>query len=72
MKTPQRPLTSMPDVLRRPEVGLGSDSSELLIELSIASARIESASVKLARAIKRPWPGTSQGPSGSSATLPTS
>lgn len=72
MRTPQRPLTSMPDVLRRPEVGLGSDSSELLIELAIGSARIESASAKLVRVIKQPWPGTSQGPSVNSATLPTS
>ena len=69
--TPQRPSILMHDVLRPLLVEPGSDSSEPLIELSIASAQLESLGAKLDRITRRLSRGRSQAPSENSATGPT-
>jgi hypothetical protein len=60
--------TSMPDALRLLSVEPGSDSSEPVLELSIASAQLESHGAKLDRIVRRLSPGRSQAPSANSAT----
>ena len=59
---------SMPDALRRLSVEPGSDSNEPVLELSIASAQLESHGAKLDRITRQLSHGTSPAPSESLAT----
>jgi hypothetical protein len=71
MTTRRRQLILMPDALRLLSVELGSDSSEPVLELSIASAQLESHGAKLDRIIRRLSLGKSQPLSENSGTGPT-